>query len=304
MMAVSFLYLISKVFGWIYFFCWSFSFYPQALLNFRRKSTSGSTIDFPAINLMGFIAYFTSNAAFLFSPQIRREYALRNDGLTPTVQINDLAFAGHAIVLTAITLSQYLFPAPWGIDKRRKGEHGARMSSWIKGIILGGLLGVCVTAFIVSVKDDEDAKTGWAWIDVVSQFQTLHLVYIVLMRTIQVYAISYVKVVITLVKYMPQVITNYRNKSTRGWSILQMLLDFVGGILSVSQLLIDSYLQGDWSGVTGNPVKLALGNFSMFFDIIFFIQHYCLYRGSPHKTLGDLEDDPLLDDSRDRERID
>lgn len=103
---------------------------------------------------------------------------------------------------------------------------------------------------------------------------------------------------------MPQVITNYRNQSTRGWSILQILLDFVGGILSVSQLFIDSYLQGDWSGVTGNPVKLALGNFSMFFDIIFIVQHYFLYRRD-RKSFGDMEDDPLLDDdSRREERID
>jgi cystinosin len=111
-------------------------------------------------------------------------------------------------------------------------------------------------------------------------------------------------VVVTLVKYMPQVITNYRNQSTRGWSILQILLDFVGGILSVSQLLIDSYLQGDWSGVTGNPVKLALGNFSMFFDVVFMVQHYCLYR-KERKSFGDMEDDPLLDDDDSRrERID
>jgi cystinosin len=121
---------------------------------------------------------------------------------------------------------------------------------------------------------------------------------------VQIYAVSYVKVVITLVKYMPQVITNYRNQSTRGWSILQILLDLGGGILSVSQLLIDSYLQGDWSGVTGNPVKLALGNFSMFFDIIFIVQHYFLERGNRRKPFGDMEDDPLLDDSSREERID
>lgn len=120
----------------------------------------------------------------------------------------------------------------------------------------------------------------------------------------QIYAVSYVKVVITLVKYMPQVITNYRNQSTRGWSILQILLDLGGGILSVSQLLIDSYLQGDWSGVTGNPVKLALGNFSMFFDVIFIVQHYFLYRGNRRKPFGDMEDDPLLTDSSREERID
>src|SRR6266536_4070019 len=111
---------------------------------------------------------------------------------------------------------------------------------------------------------------------------------------IQIYAISFVKLLITLVKYMPQVITNYRNQSTHGWSIGQILLDFAGGILSIAQLGIDSYLQRDWSGITGNPVKLALGNISMFFDIIFIIQHYCLYRGNKGKELADGEVEPLI----------
>lgn len=99
---------------------------------------------------------------------------------------------------------------------------------------------------------------------------------------------------------MPQVITNYRNQSTTGWSIVQILLDFVGGILSITQLCIDSYLQGDWSGITGNPVKLGLGNVSVFFDIIFIIQHYWLYKGAEGKAF---EEDALLDDADREDRI-
>jgi cystinosin len=117
---------------------------------------------------------------------------------------------------------------------------------------------------------------------------------------VQIYAISFVKLLITLVKYMPQVITNYRNQSTHGWSIGQIILDFAGGVLSIAQLGIDSYLQGDWSGITGNPVKLALGNISMFFDIIFMIQHYCLYKGKKGKAFADGEVEPLLGHSRER----
>lgn len=100
-----------------------------------------------------------------------------------------------------------------------------------------------------------------------------------------------------MIKYMPQVLTNYRNRSTQGWSIAQILLDFVGGVLSISQLGIDSFIQHDWSGITGNPVKLALGNFSICFDIVFMIQHYCLYSGKRRKSFHDDDEDPLLDGS-------
>jgi cystinosin len=52
-MAVGFLTFLSGLFGWIYFLAWSASFYPQPLLNWRRRSTSGTTIDFPFINVLG-----------------------------------------------------------------------------------------------------------------------------------------------------------------------------------------------------------------------------------------------------------
>jgi hypothetical protein len=50
---MGFLEFLSAVFGVIYFTAWSVSFYPQVLLNFRRKSTSGTTVDFPLINCLG-----------------------------------------------------------------------------------------------------------------------------------------------------------------------------------------------------------------------------------------------------------
>jgi cystinosin len=100
---------------------------------------------------------------------------------------------------------------------------------------------------------------------------------------------------------MPQVYVNYKRKSTVGWSINQILLDLIGGILSLTQLFIDSALQADWSGLTGNPVKFGLSNVSMIFDIIFITQHYILYRSARGKLEDDREDDwesehrPLID---------
>jgi hypothetical protein len=48
-----FLPFLSGLLGWIYTFCWSASFYPQPFLNWRRKTTAGSTVDFPFINVFG-----------------------------------------------------------------------------------------------------------------------------------------------------------------------------------------------------------------------------------------------------------
>jgi cystinosin len=162
----SLLKITSYLFGWIYTFCWSLSFYPQPIINIRRRSTRGTTIDFPFINVLGFVAYFVSNTAFLYSPLIRKEYALRNKGLTPTVQVNDLAFAAHAVVLSAIVLSQFV-PSIWGFEKRGRGS-GATPSRPIWGIFVGSFVGVAIVATIVAGRGDENPVTGWAWIDVVS----------------------------------------------------------------------------------------------------------------------------------------
>lgn len=97
-------------------------------------------------------------------------------------------------------------------------------------------------------------------------------------------------------KYIPQVYLNYTTKSTAGWSIGTCILDLAGGVLSMVQLVLDSSLQSDWSGITGNPVKLLLGNVTIFFDAIFCIQHYLLYRDNPDPKLapGPGEQTPLL----------
>lgn len=261
---------LSALFGWVYTLCWSLSFYPQPLLNARRRSTAGTTVDFPFINCLGFLSYLLSTAALRYSATVRAQYAARHHGLEPAVAVNDIAFAAHALLLSLITLSQYLLPRLWwrpsgdlGEQERLLGSDAlapsplprrsaSRPSSFIVGLMAGCVAGVAIVVGLVLL------STSWAWLDVV-------------------YALGYVKLVVTLVKYSPQVLANRRNRSTSGWSIAQILLDFSGGLLSIAQLLVDSLRQGDWSGVTGNPVKLALGNVSMAYDVIFIVQHYVLY---------------------------
>ena len=105
----------------------------------------------------------------------------------------------------------------------------------------------------------------------------------------QIYTFSYLKLLITVVKYMPQAWLNYKRQSTVGWSIIPILMDLAGGILSLAQLVLDSSLQGDWSGITGNPSKLFLGNITIIFDLVFIAQHYVLYRDGNPKSRSDPE---------------
>lgn len=71
---------------------------------------------------------------------------------------------------------------------------------------------------------------------------------------------------------------NYRRKSTVGWSIGNIFLDFTGGSLSMLQMILNAYNYDDWVSIFGDPTKFGLGLFSVLFDIFFMVQHYGLYR--------------------------
>lgn len=211
---------------------------------------------------------------------IRAQYAERYNGSEPTVRFNDIAFAAHALLISLIVTSQYSRRI-WGFTV----PASSRPSRLTLGIATGCVAGVAVVMTMALASPGRDlpdggGQGGWTWLDVI-------------------YAVSYVKLIVTVVKYTPQMVANYRNGSTKGWSIYQILLDFSGGLLSLGQLAIDSYLLGDWAGVTGNPVKFALGNVSILYDLIFMTQHYVLYRGADSKAN---EADPLLGNRTDEER--
>ena len=98
---------------------------------------------------------------------------------------------------------------------------------------------------------------------------------------------GYCKCAISFVKYIPQVYLNYKRKSTVGWSIGNVLLDLTGGILSFLQIWINAAAldQPVFTGDAFNMVKFMLSILSIFFDTIFLIQHYCLYRHSWGKPI-------------------
>lgn len=237
--------LISLIIGWIYFFAWSISFYPQIYENFKRKSVVGLNFDFLALNLVGFTLYGMFNCGLYWIPEVEAEYFRRNPrGLNP-VQLNDIVFAVHAAFATLITIAQCLCYE----------SADQRVSTTARSILSAFFL-----IFITSL--------GLTLFNVIEWLDFL-------------YYCSYIKLTITLIKYVPQAFMNYQRKSTVGWSIGNVLLDFTGGMLSMGQMLINAYNFNDWASIFGDPTKFGLGLFSVFFDVFFIIQHYILYRHRP-----------------------
>ncbi|CAG8439048.1 15053_t:CDS:2 [Cetraspora pellucida] len=207
----------SKAIGWTYFLAWSISFYPQAILNWRRKSVQGLSLDFLWYNIYGFTCYSAFNIAFFTSEEVRKEYRDRNNGKDNLVQPNDVFFAVHAFVLSFITLSQTFY-------YRRSVDQ--KVSPVARILIIGSVIGIVLMLIGVEIGTCQ-------WIDLL-------------------YYLSYIKLTLSFIKYLPQ--------STVGWSIHNILLDFTGGILSICQLFLDAYLTNNWSGISGDSVKLRLQN--------------------------------------------
>ena len=104
---------------------------------------------------------------------------------------------------------------------------------------------------------------------------------------------GYAKAAITFVKYCPQVYLNYKRKSTVGWSLENVLLDFTGGSLSLLQSILNSVALGKPLFEKGafNLVKFILSITSILFDSIFMFQHFVLYRGAHDDLKGDQAED-------------
>lgn len=201
--------------------------------------------------------------------RVREDDAIRNGGESPNlVKLNDVGFALHALILTTITLLQiYIYgPAP-------SLSYHVKVSLILISLSLF-LAGIEVLARNIRWIPDASfvEHNLWTWLG----FCLLA---------------SAVKLGITLVKYVPQALLNYRRKSTEGWSIWNILLDFSGGILSFAQLFLDAAEKGDYGLVTDNPVKLAVSLISIAFDVLFMVQHYFLYAESYVRVRNNEDDE-------------
>lgn len=242
MSADAHLWLISSfsvLLGWLYFIFWSVSFYPQLLSNHARRSVTGLSVDFVIASFYGFICYSIFNCSMYFSETVREEYRLKNNGKDNLIALNDVIFALHATLITFIFVLQvYVY---------RKPNEGPSLP--------GVLLAVVITFTII-------IGALLSYCNLVTRLQYL-------------YALSYMKLLLTIIKFIPQVWLNWMRRSTTGWSILNVLLDFFGGFFSIAQLCLDAFISGhNLQGLVGSLPKLMLGVISIIFDTIFILQHY------------------------------
>lgn len=184
-----------------------------------------------------------------FSETVRLAYRQRHDGNDNLVALNDVIFAVHATLLTFLFSLQVFF--------YRKPNEGPSLVGFIVAL---GLTLVIATGAV--------------------------LVYFQLVGILDyLYTLSYLKLILTVIKCVPQAWMNWMRRSTTGWSVLNVLLDFFGGFFSIAQLFLDAFISGhNMQGIIGFLPKFILGVISVFFDTIFLLQHYVWFpeEDGPH----------------------
>jgi cystinosin len=129
------------------------------------------------------LSYSIYNIIFLVSSEVHREYHRRhpNSSSGPLVQVNDIFFAVHAAVISILTFTQVYC---WGYSRSPQQVP----SLWTWGVVVGSITAVLIMIIIVAASDNHMAE----WIDVC-------------------YALSYIKLLCTFIKYVPQVLPRSEN---------------------------------------------------------------------------------------------
>jgi cystinosin len=204
------------------------------------------SFDYQAYNVVGYFLYSLYNLCFFYNAAVQRAYKREHDGSSNLVALTDVMFAVHALVLTGVLVSQIFI-------YERGAQHLSKFCIFVCSLSLG------VTALYALVVLIKPTGKVLSWL-------------------FFLYWCSGVKVGITLIKYVPQIYMNWRRKSTVGVNIHNFILDFMGGFLSITQLVMDAVLAHDGFGaVVGNFSKFGLGVLAICFDIVYLVQHYILY---------------------------
>lgn len=161
--------ILSIVCGITYFIAWSASFYPQVYLNQKRKTVVGFSFDYLFYNFLGFFSYSVYCCAIFFVPLVQQQYEDRFGTDVMPVKFSDVLFSVHAFALVCIQSFQCFIY-----------DRGNQIIS----------LTCSVIAFLC-----------WVSIIVYSSLTAAGIQNLLQL----VYWLSYIKLFITLVKYIPQV---------------------------------------------------------------------------------------------------
>lgn len=248
--------------GLIYVCAWSISMYPPVLNNWKQGSTIAISVDFVLLNTTGYFYLILSLLLQLYR-WIPANGLIENDDKTrmpirPKVSQFDFCYCLHGFIMNWVLVTQVLF----GIKlwKFKADHHQKRMKTAYYRFLM---ISLTVFTMLTLKFGYENAIEGWENARTLSYCNNLFLL----------------KISMSLVKYLPQVIHNYDRKSMKGFAIQSVILDITGGVASMLQLIwqLCEDEAFDYLAFIANFGKIGLAIVTLTFNFIF-ISQWLLYR--------------------------
>lgn len=232
------------------------SLYPVLHLNYKLRCADSFSLDSLTLNIVGYMCYSYAIASQMFSQTVRAQYQLQFEGSLPLLSWADMFYTFHGLALQLLLLSQVILgPHLWGFSTERRSLH---ISGGTKVILVG-----LATFLIFQYYNNDD-------------FRELNLVL----------NLSTVKLVISLIKYIPQVLLNMRRKSMYGLSRLQTGFDAAGAVFCLTELILKNKLPL-LEAIDSNRGKVGITLVTLLFSAIFSLQFYLYTSESPERKKHD-----------------
>lgn len=263
--------------GLIYVTAWSISIYSPIWENVKCKSTKGMSMDFSVLNTMGYfyllismilqmfywipVENTNSNSQLPFKANmvdndVKVSNRLELNNLeSPKITSFDLFYCLHGEVMNLVILSQ-LF---WGKKLWRfHDDKKRRMKPLYFKIFL-------LSIFIFAIYTFQFLQSSY-FIEGWNNRATLRYCN----------KLFVLKISMSLIKYIPQVKHNMERKSVKGFSITGVILDIIGGVAALLQLLLQLSRENGGNFtlmlIFLNFGKIGLSLVAITFGFIFIIQ--------------------------------
>ncbi|KAF5306128.1 hypothetical protein FQR65_LT07404 [Abscondita terminalis] len=197
-----FLYWFSVVTLWAYSFLLGLAYYPQIYINYRRKSVIGLSFDFILLSAIEYAIFFLFYIGLNYLSQRKESNFFTQPNHLTQYKPNGVVYSVHGVAMFGIILAQCFF-----YDKTKRN------------ILSYSKIAIALTIIFVTFL--------LAWGDF-ELHQILKWLYATLV------------VLISVSKFIPQIVLNYKHKSTKGLSKSLIYMKTVAGFLILIQLFMDS----------------------------------------------------------------
>lgn len=202
-------------------------------MNYRTKSSDAILLDSIALNIVGYWSYFATIYLQLFNGKVIKDYE-KVYNTKPILLMIDFLYASHCLICIIVTFCQVIYYRVLKLksyhEKGPSKDHFSFSTDFhYVAVILRKLNRSTKFLILVLVC----FLCGCFYQAFVSEsLPLLHLTKI----------LTLVKLFVNCIKYVPQLLLNYKKKSVEGYPFVSVYLDLAGGTMSLCQIILDNYI--------------------------------------------------------------